>query len=189
MRCFAALFWKSDCHQLSDVCMMITVRQSTTFNMGKFPNLYLASPCTMLCWYRKWKKTVGLGPVRETRAKGSELPGHKGKRRGRHCTGTVAQRCAIRRLGAARVASYPQTKRFSWDWASRGHRLRRCAGKCPRRCTANAMQCVPWKRPNPLCLPLVIPSTFFAKHGRRDSRSPARCDCADWPDDDWRWTA
>ena len=33
-------------------------------------------------------KNGGVGPVRETMAKGSELPGHEGKRRGRHCTGT-----------------------------------------------------------------------------------------------------
>ena len=68
--------------------MMIAIRQITTFNMGKFPNPYLVSLCTRLCWHCKWQKTGGVGPVRETMAKGSELPGHEGKRRGRHCTGT-----------------------------------------------------------------------------------------------------
>ena len=61
-----------------NVCMMTAIRQSTTFNTGKFPNPYLAS----------------------LRAQGSAL--HKRR----------ARRCTIRRLGAAQVASYAQTKGF-----------------------------------------------------------------------------
>ena len=67
---------------------MIVILQITTINTGKFPNPYLVSLCTRLCWYCKWQKTGGVGPGRETMATRSELPGHEGKRRGRHCTGT-----------------------------------------------------------------------------------------------------
>ena len=34
------------------------------------------------------EETGGVGPLRETMAKGSGLPGHEGKRTGRHCTST-----------------------------------------------------------------------------------------------------
>ena len=67
--------------------MMIAIRQSTTFNTGKFPNPILhrfAHGVLVL----QVEKTGGVGPVRETIAKGLELTGNEGKRRGRHCTGT-----------------------------------------------------------------------------------------------------
>ena len=44
-------------------------------------------------------KKGGVSPLRETLAKGSELPGHEGKRRGRHCTGTG--RGAAQSVGSA----------------------------------------------------------------------------------------
>ena len=58
-----------------NVCMMTAIRQITTFNTGKFPNPYLASLCARLCWYCKWQKKRGVGPVRETMAKDRNCPG------------------------------------------------------------------------------------------------------------------
>ena len=94
-------------------------------------------------------KTGGAGPVRETMAKGSEVPGHEGKRRGRHCTGTG--RGAAQSEGSAlhRLRDTHKTKGFA--------EIERCAvtacgiarGNAQRRCTANAMQCVYWETSKP----------------------------------------
>ena len=62
--------------------------EDTTFNTGKFPNSYLASISTRLCWHSKWKKRVVWAQCVKTMAKGLKLHGHEGKRRGRHCTST-----------------------------------------------------------------------------------------------------
>ena len=55
------------------------------------------------------RKNGGVGPVRETMAKGSDLPGHEGKHRDRHCTGTGRGAAQSEGSGAAEVTSYPQT--------------------------------------------------------------------------------
>ena len=88
-----------------NVCMMIAIRQSTTFSTGKFPNPYIASLCTRLRWYCKWKKPlVGWAQcvkpwqrdrkcpgmrenagVRIAQALGAALHNQKA----RHCTGYV----------------------------------------------------------------------------------------------------
>ena len=58
-------------------------------------------------------KNGGVGSVRETMAKGSELPWHEGKRRGRHCTGTG--RSAAQSEGSAlhRLRHTHKTKSFA----------------------------------------------------------------------------
>ena len=55
------------------------------------------------------EKTGGVDPMRETMAKGSELPGHEGKRKGRHCisTGRGAARSEGSVLLRLRVARSP----------------------------------------------------------------------------------
>ena len=158
-----------------NVCMMVAIRQSTTFNTGKFPNPYLVSLCTRLSG-----RTGGVGPVREAMAKGSELPGHEGKRKGRHCAGTrrgaaqsEALRCTgyvIPTKGFAEIERRALTARGAAQGNARG---------VTRPMPCNTMRALKISRPDPLCLPLVISSTFFATHGRRDSRSLARFDCAD----------
>ena len=75
-------FGKSDCHQLGERL------HDDCDHTVKFPNPYLASLCAQLCWYHKWKKAGGVGPMRETIARESELPGHEGKRTCRHGTST-----------------------------------------------------------------------------------------------------
>ena len=190
MRCFAALFWKI---WLPPARWMFAWR----LRFAKSPHLTRVN-CRIHILYRfahgcvgqcKWQKRWG-GPNAWNHGKGIGIARAWGKAQGSALHRHRARHCTIRGLGTAQVTSYPQNKGFCWDWALRGDRPRRCAGKRPRRCTANAMQCVHFKRPNPLCLPLVISSTFFVTHGRRDSRSLARSfDCTDWPNHDRRWKA
>ena len=96
-----------------NVCMMIVIRQITTFNTGKFPNPYLVIALHTVVLALQVAKNSGVGPTRETMAKGSELPGHEGKRRGRHCTGTG--RGAAQSEGSAlhRLCHTHKTKGFA----------------------------------------------------------------------------
>ena len=89
------------------------------------------------------------------------------KAQGRHCTGTG--RGAAQSEGSAlhRLRHTHKTKGFA--------EIERCAvtARGVARGTPAALHgqchaCIE-KRPNPLCLLLVISSTFFATRGRRDS--------------------
>ena len=89
MRCFAALFWKI---WLPPARWMFAwwLRSAKSPHLTRVNSrihiLYrFAHGCVGTA---SGKKNAGVGPMRETMAKGSELPGHEGKRRGRHCTGT-----------------------------------------------------------------------------------------------------
>ena len=111
--------------------------------------------------------------MRGTMAKGSELPGHEGKRRGRHCTGTghgaaQSQGSALhkkkqRALLRLSVARSPPV-------ALRGETPAALHGQC------NAMRALETAKPSMFAAGDF--HHFFATH-RRDSRSLARFDCAD----------
>ena len=60
-----------------NVCMMIAIRQTTTFNTGEFPNPYIVIALCTVVLALQVAKNGGVGPMRETMAKGSELPGHE----------------------------------------------------------------------------------------------------------------
>ena len=187
MRCFAALFRKI---WLPPARWMF----AWWLRSAKSPHLtrvnsrihIMLSLCARLCWHCKWQKTVGWAQCVKPWQRDRNCPGMR-KAQGSALHRHRARRCTIRGLGAAQVTSYPQNKGFCWNWALRGDRPRRCAGNA--RGVARPMPCNACieKRPNPLCLLLVISSTFFATRGRRDSWSLARFDCADSPNHDRRW--
>ena len=98
---------------------MIAIRQITTFNTGKFPKPYIVIALRTVVLALQVAKKNGVGPMCETMAKGSELPGHEERagvgiaqaqgaalhnQRARRCTGYVIptkQRVSLR-LSVAR---------------------------------------------------------------------------------------
>ena len=133
VRCFG----NPDCHQLGEcfACWSQSAKTPSS-HTNKFPNPYLASPCTRSCWYGRWKHGWG-GPD-------ARRPWHQD----RHCTSMrvgVAQaqgsalhrhgarRCTITRIGTALFLPYPQHEGFGWNWALRGPQLHQYTGRCPRR--------------------------------------------------------
>ena len=89
---------------------MIAIRQNTTFNTGKFPNQYLASLCTRLCWYCEWKKRVGWEQCVKPSQRDWNCPG---MRENAGVGIAQAQGAALhsQRLGVAQVTSYPKKQR------------------------------------------------------------------------------
>ena len=107
--------------------MMIAIRQITTFNTGKFPNPYLVSLCTRLCWHCKWQKKLGWAQCVKPWQRDRNCPGMRESagvgiaqgqgaalhnQRARRCTGlrhthkikgfAEIERCAVTARGVAR---------------------------------------------------------------------------------------
>ena len=142
-------FGRSDCHQLGKFCMMIAIRENTTFSTSKFPNPYTASLAHGCCGTVS-RKHGRVGPICvKTLSKGSELHGHEGKRMGRHCTSTG--RGAAQSEGSAlhKVCHIHKMKGFAEIGRCAGHRPRQYTGKCSRRSHGHfhAMQALKTSKP------------------------------------------
>ena len=84
-----------------NACMLIEIREDTTFNTAQFSNPCLASLCTRLCWHSKWRK-LGWAQCVKPMETGSALHWHEG----RHCTSTEdgiaqAQGATLHRHGSS----------------------------------------------------------------------------------------
>ena len=174
-------FGKSSCHQLGEyfACWW---QSAKTPSKNKFPNPYLASLCTRLCWYGKWKNGWGR-PKHEGHDNGIGTARAWG-RRGRHCIGTG--RGAAQSQGSAlhKLCHSHTTKGVAEIGRCVGHHARRCPGKCPRRSHGHfhAMSALTISKPYN-----SAPVSSTTPCHTRDEWQPIPCilkDCQTWL---WWW--